>query len=167
MKKSIKEIIWPVALLIISCLIYDPSLQFFSSNKQSTIDINIHDTYFVIESLNILFLIIALLFFIVYSIRMIISRLKNTTINGMFLLSNVVMIIVISYIIQVVKLLIDQAGWTIYPPPSANIHIPEDNSMRNILYTCIGIQILLVTTLILVAIKTGINIKEKRINNSK
>lgn len=165
MKKSTKEIIWPLALLIISYLTYDPNLQFFNSEK-STIDINIHDTYFIIESVNILFLIIALLFFIVYSIRIVISRLKNITINGMFLFSNILMIIVMFYIIKVSRALIVEVGWTIYPPLSANIPIHEDNSMKNILYTFIGIQIFLVITLIFVAAKTVINIKRKRLSKN-
>lgn len=158
MKTFKKEIIWAVVLLIISYLIYNPNLSFNSNNK-STIDVNIHDTYFVIESLNILFLIIAVLFFIVYSVRMIVSRLKNSITNGMFLFSNILMIIVVAYIIQITRLLMVEAGWTIYPPPSANIEIHEDNSMKNIFHTAIGIQIFLVITLILVAAKTAINIK--------
>ncbi|MEL1255313.1 hypothetical protein AAEO57_16100 [Flavobacterium sp. DGU38] len=165
MKLLKKEIIWSVALLIISYFIYNPDLSFNSNNK-STIDINIHDTYFVIESLNILFLIIAVLFFIVYSIRIIVSRLKNSIINGMFLFSNVLMIIVVGYIIQVTKLLIVEAGWTIYPPLSANIQIHEDNSMKNLFHIAIGIQIFLVITLILVAAKTAINIKKSRTTKS-
>ena len=163
MKKSTKEIIWPLVLLIISYLIYDPSLQFFNSKQKSTIDINIHNTYIIVESVNILFLIIALLFFIVYSIRSVISRLKNITINGMFLFSNLLMIIVMSYILKVFRALIADAGWTIYPPLSANIQIHEDTSMKNILNICIGIQVFLVITLILVAAKTVINIKKKKI----
>ncbi|WP_163409669.1 hypothetical protein [Flavobacterium ajazii] len=161
MKILKKEIIWPVALLIISYLIYNPDLSFNSNNK-STIDINIHDTYFVIESLNILFLIIAVLFFIVYLVRTIASRLKNNIINGMFLFSNILMIIVVAYIIKITRLLIVEAGWTIYPPPSANIQIHEDNSMKNIFRIAIGIQIFLVITLILVAVKTAINIKKTK-----
>jgi len=163
MKKSTKEIIWPIVLIIISYLTYDPYLQFLNSKGKSTIDINIHDTYFVIESLNILFLITALLFFIVYSIRIVISRFKNITINGMFLFSNLLMIIVMSYIIKISRLLIVEAGWTIYPPPSANIQIHEDNSIKNLPYICIWIQIFLVITLILVAAKTVINIKKKKV----
>lgn len=162
MKTLKKEIIWAVILLIISYLIYNPDLSFNSNNK-STIDVNIHDTYFVIESLNILFLIIAVLFFIVYSVRMIVSRLKNSIINGMFLFSNILMIIVVAYIIQITRLLIVEAGWTIYPPLSANIQIHEDNSMKNIFYIGICIQIFLVITLILVASKTAINIKKARV----
>ena len=163
MKRLTKEIIWPLVLLIISYLIYDSNLQFFNSKEKSTIDINIYDTYFIIESVNILFLIISLLFFIVYSIRIVISRLKNITINGMFLFSNLLMIIVMSYMINISSVLIADAGWTIYPPPSSNIQIHEDNSMKNILYICIGIQIFLVITLILVAAKTVINIKKKKV----
>ena len=161
MKLVFKEVIWVIVLFIISYLIYNPHLIFTS--ESTTIDINIHDTYFVIESFNILLFIIAFIFFTVYLIRMLISRLKNSTINGMFLFSNVLMIIVISYIIKIVRLLIAEAGWTIYPPLSANIEIHEDNGLKNILYTLIGIQIFLVINMILVAIKTGLNIKKKKI----
>lgn len=165
MKLLKKEIIWSVALLIISYFIYNPDLSFNSNNK-STIDINIHDTYFVIESINILFLIITVLFFIVYSIRLIISRLKNITINGMFLFSNTLMIIIMSYLIKMLRAIIVETGWTIYPPPSANIQIHEDNSMKNLFHIAIGIQIFLVITLILVAAKTAINIKKSRTTKS-
>lgn len=166
MKILRKEIVWIIASLIISCLIWHPFLPFNFSDFNSTVDINIYDTYFLIASLHIFFFIIANVFFIVYSIRMLISRLRNTIINGIFLFSNILMIIVMGYLISVTKLLIVEAGWTIYPPLSANIQIHEDNGMKNIYYTFIGIEICLVIILILVTLKTVINIKRSRKANN-
>lgn len=164
MKILKKEILWIIILLIISYVIWHPFLPFNFSDFTSTIDVNIpiYDTYFVIGSVNILFLIIALLFFIVYSIRVLTSRLKNNVINVIFLFSNTLMIIVMSYLISVTKLLIVEAGWTIYPPLSANLQIHEDNGVKNIYYTCVGIQISLVIILILVITKTIFNFKKLR-----
>ncbi|WP_269235136.1 hypothetical protein [Flavobacterium flavigenum] len=166
MKILRKEILWIIASLIISCLIWHPFLPFNFSDFNSTVDINIHDTYFIVVSIHILFFIIANVFFIVYSIRILISRLRNTIINGIFLFSNTLMIIVMSYLISVTKSLIIEAGWTIYPPLSANIQIHEDNGMKNIYYTFIGIEISLVIILFLVAVKTVINIKRSRKANN-
>jgi heme/copper-type cytochrome/quinol oxidase subunit 1 len=67
-----------------------------------------------------------------------------------------------AYIIKITRLFIAEAGWTIYPPLSANMKIYEDNGMKNILHIGIGMQILLIIALIWVAVKTVINMKKAK-----
>ena len=85
-----KEIIWLIAtfgISIIICLIL-LGLNCFSS---STTDINIHDTYFVVEKNELSLLIIKLTFFFVYLTRMIKRKFKNLTANLIFMIANIFM----------------------------------------------------------------------------
>jgi len=157
MKTSTKEIILPIVLLIVSYLIWNQYLQFFKSTENTTIDINIYDTYFVIEATNILILFISLVFLIVYLVRILISRFRNIIINSVFLLSNLTMIVIVSFVLQLLKTTI-KPGWTIYPPLSANLEIDQTNGFEKVFHFLIGIQIFLTITIILAAVKTGINI---------
>lgn len=146
MKKSTKEIIWPIALLIVSYLIFNPRLVFFNPTEDTTTDINIKDAYFVVEHINILILIITLIFFMVYFVRALISRFRNTIINSVFLLSNLGMIIITSFIIKSIEPMVE----------------PGNKMLEKMEIFFIGIRIFLIITLVLAAIKTVINIKNSR-----
>lgn len=159
MKPVFKEIIWATVLLIISYLIYNPHLIFTS--ETTTIDINIHDTYFVIESSNILILITVFVFYFAYLIRMLFARFKNTVINYIFLLSNFFMILVILYIIQTVKTLMVLPGTTIYPPLSSPPQVHQGNDLERYYDFFIKVEIVFILTFIFTSIKIMINNKQK------
>jgi hypothetical protein len=118
MKILKKEIIWIIILLIISYLIWHPYLPFNFSDFTATTVINIHDTYLVIESVNILIIITGLVFYFSYLLRMIFTKFKIIQINSIFLLSNLYIIILTSSFIQFVKMIMIVPGTTIYPPLS-------------------------------------------------
>jgi len=161
MKIVRKEIIWITILFIISYLLYNPYL-IFNSSETSTVDINIHDAYFVIESTNILILIIGLVFYFTYLVRMLLARFRNLIINGVFLLSNLLMIIIISSCIQIVKMIMILPGTTIYPPLSSKPKVYQGNGFENLYLFFISLLIVFIVTFILVLIKTFITIKNNK-----
>src|SRR6187551_2157277 len=61
MKIKTKEIIWPIGILIISFILFNPSLKIDNFTKESNVDINIHDTYFVVYNRLFLFSTITIL----------------------------------------------------------------------------------------------------------
>lgn len=162
MKEFKKEIIWIIVLLIISYLIWHPNLPFNFSDFTSTIDINVHDTYFVVESANILILIIGIVFYFTYLIRMLLKRLKNLIINGIFLLSNLLMIIIVTSCIMIVKMIMILPGTTIYPPLSSQPQVHQGNGFENLYLFFLSVLIVYILTFILVIIKTLIALRNNR-----
>ncbi|MDX6181916.1 hypothetical protein SGQ44_04750 [Flavobacterium sp. Fl-77] len=152
MNRLTKEIIWSVVLLIISYLACNPNLVF--PHKETSVDINIHDTYFVIESTNILILTILFVFFFTYLVRMISTRFRIITINSIFLLSNLLMIVLIAQVIKIIKIFTIEAGITIYPPLSAPPQIHRDNAFEALFYFFVIAEIIVVATFIFSSLKT-------------
>tara|TARA_Y100000815_G_scaffold246540_1_gene246285 strand:- start:769 stop:1128 length:360 start_codon:yes stop_codon:yes gene_type:complete len=61
--------------------------------SNASIDLNIHDTYFVMEGLSFLLMLITLLFFWIYLIRMLVVNFKILTVNIVFLLSAILILL--------------------------------------------------------------------------
>lgn len=149
-------------LLIISYLLWHPYLPFNLSDFTSTIDVNIHDTYFVIESVNTLIIIIGFIFYFSYLLRMIFTKFKIILINSIFLLSNLYMIILMSSFIQFIKMIMIVPGTTIYPPLSSEPKIHQGNGFENLYIFSLCLLIVFILTFVLGIIKTFITIKNNR-----
>jgi hypothetical protein len=159
MNRSTKEVIWSVVLLVISYLTYNPKLVF--PQEDTTVDINIYDTYFVIESTNVLILTIIFIFFCTYLVRMMSTRFKIITINSIFLLSNLLMIILIAQVIQIIKMFTIKSGITIYPPLSAPPQRHQDNVFETLFYFFIILEIIVVGIFIFSSLKTVATLNRK------
>ena len=85
MKKLYKEIIWIIALLLISYSIWNPQIILDLDSPDSTIDINIHDAYFVIASTNILILFNSSIF----SGTIQNSNIRSVSINNCIIRNNI------------------------------------------------------------------------------
>ncbi|MEO8238048.1 MAG: hypothetical protein ABI793_07765 [Flavobacterium sp.] len=166
MKILEKEIIWIIVLSIISYLIWHPFLPFSFSDFTSTIDINVHDTYFVIESANILITTTGLVFYFSYLLRMIFTKFKIILINSIFLFSNLFMIIIILSCVQVVKMIMIVPGTTIYPPLSSKPQAHQGNGFENLYIFFLSVLIVFIITFILGMIKTFITLKNNKKNQN-
>ena len=103
-----------------------------------TLDINMHDTYFVISTSPWQMLVLftfSLLTTLTFFIRAIIKRYKNNAVNVILIASNFLLIIMLIKIYRMI-LLFEQAfdanakhGWTIYPPLSALGHQPPSTEI--------------------------------------
>jgi len=101
MFNKIKETVWFVATFVTAYVCYNPSLNF--NSQDTSADVNVYDTYFVIEHSIILSGLIVMLFFVVYGIRMVCNRLKNLFVNCIFLITNIFFIAALYYIDGVFK----------------------------------------------------------------
>ncbi len=166
-----KELYWFFGTLVLILIL---NFAFFGSNAFSadtTVDLNIHDTYFVIANIHFVLLLSVFLFFGIYLIRTLLRNCKNLTANIILMISIILLILFFTATNSVIAVLIQQsAGWTIYPPLSAGAiehEIKPDESylgvLKNVIY---GIQILLLILLIFCGFKTGRNYKQSEPNQS-
>jgi heme/copper-type cytochrome/quinol oxidase subunit 1 len=161
MKSWVKEIIWFVGTLIVAYLLCDPYLTF--NSLESTVDINVHDTYFVVASLHILILIVVVVFFIVYLIRMLIYRFRNLAANSIFIVANALQVLIFIGLTNVAKSVIDMAGTTVYPPLSGpDVIHSNDDRFKPLYYTLIIITVVLSVFELFVVYKTVIHYRKSK-----
>ena len=162
MKK--KEIFWligtTVCVLILNTLIFGID----GLKTDSTLDINIHDTYFVIANFHFILLLTVLVFFGIYFVRTMRSKFKNLTANLILMISTILLILVLIGIDSILDTLIRQTtSWTIYPPLSAGEIEPEtepkENNLGIISSVIFFVQIFLLIFLAYSGFKTGRNYK--------
>ena len=122
-------------------------------------DINAHDTYYVIANIHLIVLIVSLTFFGVYLIRMLRRNFKNLTANLIFMISDISLILIFTFLISLVNSIREIPGSTEYPPLSGGIVENAGNGWNNAYYVLLIIQLILI---ILLAI-----LDSKLINSSK
>lgn len=133
----------------------------------ATIDINIHDTYFVIENIHFILFLAVFVFFVIYLIRALCRNFKNLTANLILMISTILLILVFMGINSILEVFIQQtSGWTIYPPLSggeieSTVQSDKNNSsgldiLSNLLFYT---QIILLVFLTYCGFKTGRNYK--------
>ena len=136
--------------------------------SDSTLDINVHDTYFVIANFHFILLLGVLVFFGIYLIRTLRRNFKNLTANLILMISTILLIIVLNGISTIVENFIQlTSGWTIHPPLSAGEGIeqieeeiePKENNLGILFSIIFYTQILLLIFLAFCGFKTGLNYK--------
>jgi carbon starvation protein CstA len=150
MKIKTKEIIWPIATLIISFILFNPSLKIDNFTNESTVDINIHNTYLVVYNRLFLFATITILFFSVYLIRMLRRKFNNLIANYIFMIANLCFIYMLYYILSIIKLL----------STSSSILLEQKKEFEKPNLTIISIIISLIVVEIVVAYITRIKYKQ-------
>ena len=162
MKK--REILWLVGTLLVGLVL---NIVVFGINvfeASSPIDINVHDTYFIIEDWTLIFVPSILLIVVVYLIRTLVYKFKNLTANLILMISTVLLIQAISEINLMLNLLsLGSSDWTIVPPSSTDEIQSGMNSMKNSSKTLSRVlfftQTILIIFLAFCAYKTGQNHK--------
>jgi heme/copper-type cytochrome/quinol oxidase subunit 1 len=148
-----KEIFWligtTILVLILNTLIF--GIEGFKSD--STIDINIHDTYFVIANFHFILLFTVLIFFGVYLTRMLRRNYKNLTANLIFMISGLMSIWVLTGMISIVNSYVGISKTTEYNLPVTNNIF---DNFSTVLYT---IQIIIIGLIAYSGFKTGRNYK--------
>lgn len=133
--------------------------------SDSILDLNIHDTYFVIANVHFVLLFSVLIFFGVYLFRTLKRNFKNLTANLILMISTILLILVLIGIDSIVDALIQQtSSWTIYPPLSAGENKteiePKESNFEILANVLFLIQILLLIFLTYCGFKTGRNYKQ-------
>ncbi|WP_425077815.1 hypothetical protein [Psychroserpens sp. S379A] len=127
--------------------------------SDSVTDINVHDTYYVIANIHLIIPFISLTFFGVYLIRMLRRNFKNLTANLIFMISDITLILIFTFLISLVNSIREIPGSTEYPPLSGGIVENAGNGWNNAYYILLIIQLILIILLTISGIKTGLNYK--------
>ncbi len=149
-----KEIFWLIGtvlfVLILNFLLF--GIDGFKS--EPNIDINIHDTYFVIANFHFILLLSMLIFFVVYLLRMLRRNFKNLTANLIFMVTGLLNIWFLTGIISIINSYIEVTEITEYNLPFTNNMF---NNVATILYL---IQLIIVVLIVYSGFKTGQNYKQ-------
>jgi heme/copper-type cytochrome/quinol oxidase subunit 1 len=110
------EVIWLTISLVLTLLL---SLFLFGKNfLNDTIDIHLHDTYFVIAPLHILLPIFCLVAFIVYFAKEFRNSFRRTLPNWILIIFGLTLVISLTFLIKTFSQFFT-GGFTLYPPLSA------------------------------------------------
>lgn len=148
-----KEIYWLIGTILF-ILIFNFTVLGIDCFNDTTIDINIHDTYFVIAKIHFFILFSFLIFYFIYFIRMLRRNFKNLTANLFFLIANIFAIILITQVISFINSFSEIAGKTEYPPLSGGTIAHEGNEFGFLTNSLLVIQILLIIFQSFVCYKT-------------
>jgi heme/copper-type cytochrome/quinol oxidase subunit 1 len=156
-----KEILWLIGTI---AFIVSLSIALFGINgltSESTLDINVHDTYFVVLNFHVILLLSVLIFFSVYLLRMLRRNFKNLTANIIFIVACIFIIFTLNTLITMVNSFAQFSGTTEYPPLSGG-SVEEITKGFGVLQIVLSIvQILLLILLAYSGFKTGLNFKQK------
>ena len=146
-----KEIIWLIGTIVLILIFNFIFLGKDSLTLDSVIDINIHDTMFVIAKINLYILFSVLIFFSIYLIRVLRLNFKNKMANLIFLISNMLMILVLSNLISISDSYSQISGMT-----EASKNVKYSSNVFNIFSNILVInQILLLILMAYTGIKIG------------
>mgnify|MGYP003666286580 CR=1 FL=1 len=127
--------------------------------------INSYDTYYVIANIHLICALVTFIFFVVYLIRMLHNNFKNATVNSIFMISDIVLIVIFTFLISWVNS-ISSISTTSYSPSAGAI----DENTGNLWYTfecsLISTQLLLIILLAVSSMKTGLH-RNKRNKNTR
>lgn len=139
-------------LLLVIGFFYGPS-EFKDFDLTSNIDINIHDTYFVIPTLHLFAVWAILVFFFVYLLRMLRRNFKNLTANVVFMISGLLGVWILTGMITIINSYIGVTETTEY-------NLPVTNNMFDNISTILYLtQIIIVGLIAYSGFKTGRNYK--------
>ncbi|MGB2759517.1 MAG: hypothetical protein WBC58_06130 [Maribacter stanieri] len=149
---SRKEIIWLVRtaglFLVLTLILFGID----GFNSDSTFDINIHDTYFVIANVHLVLLLFVFIFFTVYLLRAVRNRFKNIT-------ANLILIIVTILVAAVLGKTIGMLDFFSGPPNNESV---VGNALKIISRILFTVQIGLLVLLAYSGFKTGRNYNSEK-----
>ena len=154
-----KETFWLIGTITFLLILIIGLFGIDGLKSDAVTDINAHDTYYVIANIHLIVLIVSLTFFGVYLIRMLRRNFKNLTANLIFMISDISLILIFTFLISLVNSIREIPGSTEYPPLSGGIVENAGNGWNNAYYVLLIIQLILIILLAISGIKTGLNYK--------
>jgi hypothetical protein len=154
-----KEIFWLIGTILFVIVFFFGPSGFKSFDLAGVTDINLHDAYYVIPTIHVFILITTLIFFAVYLIRMLRRKFKNLPANLIFMISDITLILIFTFLISLVNSISELLSTTEYPPLSSGIVKNAGNGLDNTYYKLLITQLILIILLLISGIKTGLNYK--------
>ena len=155
MKK--KEIFWLLGTISFVLILILWGFGIDGLKPESVTDINVHDTYYVIVNIHLIILMVTLIFFGIYLIRMLRRNFKNLTANLIFMISDISLILIFTFLISLVNFIREIPSSTEYPSLRSGIVENTGNGWNNAYYILLIIQLILIILLTISGIKTGQN----------
>ena len=157
-----KELFWFISTTILVLILNTLIFGFDGLKANAALDINIHDTYFVLQNFHFIILLGVLVFFGVYLVRTLRSNFKNLTANLILMIATLLLILVLIGFDSILDAFIRQTtSWSIYPPLSAgNVEQdfkPKETNLSALSSVLFFTKILLLISLAFCGFKTGQN----------
>ncbi|GAA4042551.1 hypothetical protein GCM10022388_04310 [Flavobacterium chungnamense] len=132
MRKSlILEILYFLTTIVIGLITFHFAFDLTNIRTESVLDINIHDTYFVIEKTEFLPIYCLIILYFFYLAKVCFEKFENRQALWIFSIVSLLIILIWPTILGIVKSLAIQSGWTVYPPLSAGkVEIKENMFSR-------------------------------------
>ncbi|MFN7776961.1 hypothetical protein, partial [Flavobacterium sp.] len=119
MKKILLETIHIFVPIVIGIIAFHFVFDLSNIKTESVIDINVHDTYFIVEKSEILPVFCITIIYLFYLIKVCFQKFENYLSLCILSIISLILILILPAIISFIKSLATQPGWTIYPPLSA------------------------------------------------
>lgn len=164
MKKFKKTYLIIIALFISTCITALISYFVFGVDLlmvDSTLDINIHDTYFVISSYHIVSSVFAVSLFYVTLFLAILKRFHLLFLNILLAFTTIYMLYLLQSVYTMVNSLSVEQGTTLYPPLSGGPIIQKSNFYYYFQNAIMVAQCLLILIVGYTGYRTGKNIHAK------
>lgn len=151
--RILKELLWLAITFIAAILIC--YLLFDSDPRGVVLNLQMHDTYFVISRAIIILPVFLLLTFVLYFIKEIRNKFSRTVPNTIVLVSGLLLIIFLVFVNKSLIVLGINSGWTAYPPlpmmPESAPEGPKLNPFAGRLVNAFTVLQILVTVALLYA----------------
>lgn len=147
MKKQLtREFTYLFSSIIIVLIAFHFRFDLTNFKQESVLDINLHDTYFVIEKIELLSLFALIFLYIIYLIKVVIEKFKNNLTLWIYSIISLILIIIFPSLLSFVKSLAVEPGWIVYPPLSApESQVEVKKNMFNTIYTILYYIYIIVT----------------------
>lgn len=154
-----KETFWLIGTISFVLILIIGIFGIDGLKSDAVTDINVHDTYYIIANIHLIIPLISLVFFGIYLIRMLRRNFKNLTANLIFMISDITLILILTFLISLVNSIQEIPGSTEYPAWSDGLVKDAENGWNTVFYILSGIQFILIILLTISGIKTGLNYK--------
>lgn len=132
---------------------------FGRSFLNSTLDIHLHDTYFIIAPVYIVLPLFLLVTFIIYFVKEFRNSFRRKLSNWILIIAGLALVIGLTFLIKTFSQVF-KGGWTIYPPlsalgPDKVSELTQEPVAKIAINFLTVIQIIIVATLLYVAYRWG------------